>query len=107
MSFTQEPSFYAKGGAAVCGKRGAGACLPKLSKSHRQGPDNVEYKLALAGVLSDMERYEEANQWLLRLTKEINPVPGRACEFGIGYNYLCMQEYEVGCLGVGNVFAAL
>ncbi len=57
-------------------------------------PDCAEYKIKLAGVLTDMGRYEESNQWLLRLARELKPTP-EECEFGIGYNYLCMQEYEL------------
>lgn len=94
LSFTQEPSFYAKAGRRYAERGALAPAYQNYRKAIDRDPDNVEYKLALAGVLSDMERYEEANQWLLRLTKEINPVPAE-CEFGIGYNYLCMQEYEL------------
>ena len=63
-------------------------------KAIDRAPDNIGYKLKISEILTDMERYEESNQWLLRLSRETEPVP-ESCEFGIGYNYLCMQEYEL------------
>lgn len=94
LSFTQEPSFYAKTGRRYADQGALGPAFQNYRKAIDRDPDNIEYKLQLAGVLADMERYEESNQWLLRMTREVKPVP-EECEFGIGYNYLCLQEYEL------------
>ena len=45
-------------------------------KAIDRAPDNIEYKLKISEILTDMERYEESNQWLLRLSRETEPVPG-------------------------------
>ncbi|MFR8079798.1 MAG: tetratricopeptide repeat protein [Christensenellales bacterium] len=94
LSFAQEPSFYAKNGQRYADRGELALAFQNYRKAIDRAPDNIEYKLKISEILTDMERYEESNQWLLRLSRETEPVP-ESCEFGIGYNYLCMQEYEL------------
>lgn len=55
-------------------------------------PQNEEIRLAIAETLTEMGRYEESNRVLLTFFYEEKERPSE-CYFGMGCNFLGMQEY--------------
>ncbi|MPN36741.1 hypothetical protein SDC9_184252 [bioreactor metagenome] len=58
----------------------------------RREPENAEYKLALAEVLTQMNRFEESNRVLLTSFSGTGERPSEGF-FGMGCNFIGLQEY--------------
>ncbi len=64
--------------------------LHHLWQAVDMNPDNVGYSMELAGLLSDIERYDESNEILLMVMQN-EEAPGE-CFYGLGCNFLGMGD---------------
>jgi len=92
LQFDQNGLFYYKKAQKYIDSNNYVDALSFYRKAVDKDPDNVNYKMDLAQVFSEMNYYDESNRMLfLVLQKEKNK---SECYFGLGCNFMALREYE-------------
>lgn len=93
IPFAQGAAFYMKRGAKELERNDLIAAISRYREAYERAPEDPEIAVALAEILSQMQRYEESNRILLQLCTDENETPPE-CFFGLACNYFGMQEYD-------------
>ncbi|MEA4913221.1 MAG: tetratricopeptide repeat protein [Christensenella sp.] len=93
IPFTQSANFYMKRGAKELEKNDLIAAIAKYREAYERAPEDAEIAIALAEILSQMQRFEESNRILFRLLADREDTPAE-CHFGLACNYFGMQDYD-------------
>lgn len=92
LPFDQSGQFYYKKAQKYIDSNNYVNALSFYRKAVDKDPENVNYKMDLAQVFSEMNYYDESNRLLfLVLQKERNK---SECYFGLGCNFMALREYE-------------
>jgi tetratricopeptide (TPR) repeat protein len=92
LPFDQNGQFYYKKAQKFIDSNNYVDALSFYRKAVDKDPENVNYKMDLAQVFSEMNYYDESNRLLfLVLQKEKNK---SECYFGLGCNFMALREYE-------------
>ena len=82
IPFTQSATFYMKRGAKELEKNDLIAAAYKYREAYERAPEDAEIAVALAEILSQMQRFEESNRILFRLMADQKDAPPE-CHFGL------------------------
>jgi len=82
-----------KRGAKELEKNDLIAAIAKYREAYERAPEDAEIAVALAEILSQMQRFEESNRILFRLLADREDAPAE-CHFGIACNYFGLQDYD-------------
>ena len=93
LPFAQGGAFYARLAKKYAEQYDLPQALQYYERALWEEPRNVEYKLSLASVYTDMYCFEQSNRILIRLARESGPQDAE-CYFGMGCNFMGMQAYE-------------
>lgn len=93
LSFEQPGDFFLRRGTVKLDKNNLVDALANYRQALSLEPDNVEYKLAIAEVLTEMNRFEESNRILFTLFEE-GECEISECYFGMGCNFLGLQDFD-------------
>ena len=93
LSFAQGGAFYARLAKKYAEQYDLPQALQYFERALWEEPDNIDYKLSLASVYTDMYCFELSNRILVRLARESGPHDPE-CYFGMGCNFMGMQAYE-------------
>lgn len=93
IPFSQGATFYMKRGAKELEKNDWIAAVSKYREAYERAPEDAEIAVALAEILSQMQRFEESNRILFRLLADQTDAPPE-CHFGLACNYFGMQDYD-------------
>ncbi len=93
IPFTQSATFYMKRGAKELEKNDWIAAVSKYREAYERAPEDAEIAVALAEILSQMQRFEESNRILFRLLADQTDAPPE-CHFGLACNYFGLQDYD-------------
>ena len=92
LSFEQKGEFFYKRGLDRLDKNDLVEALANYRMALEREPENNEIRMAVAEVLTEMERYEESNRILLAMLREEDTEP--ECYFGLGCNFMGMNELD-------------
>lgn len=93
IPFSQSATFYMKRGAKELEKNDLIAAIGKYREAYERAPQDPEIAVALAEILSQMQRFEESNRILFRLMSDLPDAPPE-CHFGLACNYFGLQDYD-------------
>jgi len=93
IPFSQNATFYMKRGAKELEKNDLIAAIAKYREAYERAPEDPEISIALAEILSQMQRFEESNRVLKQLMAEVDETPPE-CHFGLACNYFGLQDYD-------------
>ncbi len=93
IPFSQGATFYMKRGAKELEKNDLIAAIAKYREAYERAPKDAEIAIALAEILSQMQRFEESNRILYRILADQEDAPPE-CHFGLACNYFGMQDYD-------------
>ena len=82
-----------KRGAKELEKNDLIAAIAKYREAYERAPEDAEIAIALAEILSQMQRFEESNRILFRLLADREDAPPE-CHFGLACNYFGLQDYD-------------
>ncbi len=82
-----------KRGAKELEKNDLIAAVSKYREAYERAPEDAEITVALAEILSQMQRFEESNRILFRLLADREDAPAE-CHFGLACNYFGLQDYD-------------
>lgn len=82
-----------KRGAKELEKNDLIAAIAKYREAYERAPEDAEIAIALAEILSQMQRFEESNRILFRLFADREDAPPE-CHFGLACNYFGLQDYD-------------
>ena len=82
-----------KRGAKELEKNDLIAAVSKYREAYERAPQDAEIAVALAEILSQMQRFEESNRILFRLLADREDAPAE-CHFGLACNYFGLQDYD-------------
>ena len=93
IPFSQNATFYMKRGAKELERNDLIAAIAKYREAYERAPEDPEISIALAEILSQMQRFEESNQILHLLDAALDETPPE-CHFGLACNYFGLQDYD-------------
>ena len=93
LPFEQTGDFFYRHGLKRLDKNDLPDALAYYNRALKQDPENEEIRIAMAQVLTEMNRFEDSNRILLTLTREGNDVDPE-CYFGMGCNFIGMYDYN-------------
>ena len=93
IPFSQSATFYMKRGAKELEKNDLIAAVARYREAYERAPQDADIAIALAEILSQMQRFEESNRILFRLLADLDNPPAE-CHFGLACNYFGMQDYD-------------
>lgn len=93
IPFSQNATFYMKRGAKELEKNDLIAAIAKYREAYERAPEDPEISIALAEILSQMQRFEESNRVLHLLNAALDETPPE-CHFGLACNYFGLQDYD-------------
>ena len=93
IPFSQGATFYMKRGAKELEKNDLIAAIGKYREAYERAPNDAEIAIALAEILSQMQRFEDSNRILFRVLADMEDAPPE-CHFGLACNYFGMQDYD-------------
>ncbi len=93
IPFSQGATFYMKRGAKELEKNDLIAAIAKYREAYERAPEDAEIAIALAEILSQMQRFEESNRILYRILADQEEAPPE-CHFGLACNYFGLQDYD-------------
>ncbi|MGI6004158.1 MAG: tetratricopeptide repeat protein [Christensenellales bacterium] len=93
VPFDQNSSFFHRRAMKNIDKEKLDVAISYVRKALDKEPDNSQYKLDMASIYSEMERFELSNRVLFLLLRQDESCAGE-CYFGLGCNYLAMQQFE-------------
>ncbi len=82
-----------KRGAKELEKNDLIAAIAKYREAYERAPEDPEIAIALAEILSQMQRFEESNRVLFQLMADSDETPPE-CHFGLACNYFGLQDYD-------------
>lgn len=82
-----------KRGAKELEKNDLIAAIAKYREAYERAPEDPEIAIALAEILSQMQRFEESNRILFQLMADSWETPPE-CHFGLACNYFGLQDYD-------------
>ena len=82
-----------KRGAKELEKNDLLAAIAKYREAYDRAPEDPEISIALAEILSQMQRFEESNRVLHLLDAALDETPPE-CHFGLACNYFGLQDYD-------------
>ncbi len=92
ISFEPGGDFFLKRGSQRLERNDLLEALASYRQALRRDPDNAECRLAIAEVLTEMQRYDESNRFLFALlSHEEKPTE---CYFGMACNFIGLQDYH-------------
>lgn len=91
MPFRQDVDFFLKRGAKELDRNDLLSAIQLYRKAYDSDPTDLDSCLALAELLSQMQRFEESNRLLLIDMSMNDPDP--ESYFGLACNYYGMQEF--------------
>ncbi|MDO4572479.1 MAG: tetratricopeptide repeat protein [Clostridia bacterium] len=100
IPFQQSAGFYMKRGAKDMVKNDMLGALQRYRLAHMAAPDEAEPLMALAEILSHMQRFEESNRLILLFMSRAEATP--ECHFGLACNYFGMREYDYAAESLEN-----
>ncbi len=92
IPFERDGEFFLRRGSQRLERNDLLEAAASYRQACRKEPDNVEYQLALAEVLTEMHRYEESNRLLFPLLS-LPEFPSE-CYFGMACNFFGLQEFH-------------
>lgn len=104
IPFKQGASFYMRRGAKEMERNDLIAALTRYRQAYLHAPDDAEPCLAVAEILSQMQRFEESNRMILLLMSMGKGTP--ECYFGLACNYFGMREYDYAADSLDNYLDA-
>ncbi len=104
IPFQQGASFYMRRGAKEMEKNDLIGALTRYRQAYLHAPDDPEPCLAVAEILSQMQRFEESNRMILLMMSTGNETP--ECYFGLACNYFGMHEYDYAADSLENYLDA-
>lgn len=93
VPFEQNGEFYYRKAQKYIDNNNYFNALGCYRKAAEKEPDNFDYLLDLAEIFTEMNCYEDSNQVLLYLIQD-DEVSSSECYFGIGCNFLGLQDYD-------------
>ena len=93
IPFSQNATFYMKRGAKELERNDLIAAIAKYREAYERAPEDPEISIALAEILSQMQRFEESNAILHLLDAALDETPPE-CHFGLACNYFGLQDYD-------------
>lgn len=104
IPFQQGASFYMRRGAKEMERNDLLAALVRYRQAYLHDPNDAEPCLAVAEILSQMQRFEESNRMILLLMSAGNGTP--ECHFGLACNYFGLREYDYAADSLENYLDA-
>ena len=92
LSFEQSGEFYLRSGMTKLDKNDLLGAMASYRTALDKDPDNPEVILAIAEILTAMQRYDESNR-LLMSRFGVDERPNEAF-FGMGCNFMAQREYD-------------
>ncbi|MBQ4610501.1 MAG: tetratricopeptide repeat protein [Clostridia bacterium] len=92
LSFEQNGEFYLRSGMTKLDKNDLLGAMASYRTALEKDPENPEVILAIAEILTAMQRYDESNRLLMSVFST-DERPGTAF-FGMGCNFMAQREYE-------------
>ncbi len=92
LSFQQNGDFYLRSGMAKLDKNDLLGAMASYRTALDKDPENPEIILAIAEILTSMQRYDESNR-LLMSRFAVGERPAEAF-FGMGCNFMAQREYN-------------
>ena len=94
LPFAQSGDFFYKRGLEKLDKNNLPDAMAYYGRALKCDPENREIRIAMAQVLTEMNRFEESNRILFALTRggadaEADP----ECYFGMGCNFVGLYDY--------------
>jgi tetratricopeptide (TPR) repeat protein len=93
IPFQQNGEFFLKRGTTNLDRNKLIDAMVNYRQALSLDPDNIECKLAIAEVLTEMNRYEESNRVLFTLF-DADKAKHSECYFGMGCNFVGMQDFD-------------
>lgn len=104
IPFNQDAEFYLKRGAKDAEKNDLINALINYRKALAVDPNDGDTVIALAEILSQMQRFEESNRMLFLLMSMGEPTT--ECYFGLACNYFGMREFSYAEESLENYLSA-
>lgn len=92
IPFERDGDFFLRRGSQRLEKNDLLAAMSNYRQALKRDPNNQEYQLAVAEVLTEMHRYQESNRILLPLLSQ--DLPPSECYFGMACNFVGLQEFQ-------------
>lgn len=92
LSFEQNGEFYLRSGMTKLDKNDLLGAMASYRTALDKDPDNPDIILAIAEILTAMQRYDESNR-LLMSRFAVDERPSEAF-FGMGCNFMAQREYD-------------
>ena len=93
LSFDQPGEFFLRKAEKLLDENNFVDALPFFRKAAEKEPENIDYKLALAEVFTEMNFFEESNNILFEVIKTAGEA-ATECYFGLGCNFMGLADYE-------------
>lgn len=95
LPFAQPGEFYYKRGLEKLDKNNLPDAMAYYGRALQCDPENEEIRIAMAQVLTEMNRFEESNRILFTLTNGgTDPKADPECYFGMGCNFVGLYDYR-------------
>lgn len=92
LSFEQNGEFYLRSGMTKLDKNDLLGAMASYRTALDKDPDNPDIILAIAEILTAMQRYEESNRLIMsRFAVDERP---SVAFFGMGCNFMAQREYD-------------
>ncbi|MFZ5974320.1 MAG: tetratricopeptide repeat protein [Bacillota bacterium] len=92
LSFEQTGTFYQRRALRHMDRNNYFEALGYYRKAIEKDPGNLQYRLELAELYTEMGYFDESNQLLLGLMQKSSP-DNPECIFAMGCNFMGMQEF--------------
>nr|WP_122013160.1 tetratricopeptide repeat protein [Maliibacterium massiliense] len=93
VPFQQTGAFYSKRARKHIDRENLVDALAYTRKALQQEPENAQYQLDVAGIYSEMGRFEASNHLLFKLVRRDEENLAE-CYFGLGCNFLALEDYN-------------
>jgi tetratricopeptide (TPR) repeat protein len=93
LPFDQPSDFHYRRAVKYLDKDDYKKAVINIRKAIEKDSSNVEYILELAGILSDIEHFDDSNELLFMLLQEYDKTITE-CYYGIGYNFFWLNDHK-------------
>lgn len=93
LPFDQPSEFYYRRAIKYLDKYEYEKAVANIRKAIDKNSSNVDYILELAGILSDIEHFDDSNELLFMLLQESDE-PIAECYYGIGCNFFWLNDHK-------------
>ena len=94
LTFEQPGDFYHRRALRHLDNEEYAKAIWHLKQAISKEPSNPEYRLDLAGVLSEIERFNDSNQELFLIMQASNDELPAECYYGLGCNFYGLNEFD-------------